>query len=122
MPRRPLLLLLAAGLCGASAPADKAPARHFAAHCESATLPNFVVPLKRIAGRSSLDYGTSTPDASGTPTLATLARPGMRIETRFGQPRANDVDVTEYGSAPNHQDDVAFGRIVALFRFCEPVR
>jgi len=124
MPRRPLLPFLAVGLCGAGAPADMPPkpARHFAAHCESAVLPNFVVPLKRIAGRSSLDYAAGTPDASGTPTLATLARPGIRIEARFGQPRANDVDVTEYGIAPNHQDDVAFGRIVALFRFCEPLR
>jgi hypothetical protein len=126
MPRRPLpiVLALAACLCVAPAPAGDLQKlrRQFAAHCESALFPNFVIPLKSIANRDGLHYGDGAPDASGTPTLATLERPAVRIVTRFGQPNPNDVEVTQYGAPPNRQDEDAFGRIVALFRFCDPLR
>jgi hypothetical protein len=118
MPRRPIPLALAALLCMApSSAADlQKPRQHFAAHCESALLPNFVVPLKSIANRDGLSLDASAP------TLATLTRNDVRIVTRFGQPDANDVEVAQYGGAADKRDQDAFGRIVALFRFCDPLR
>lgn len=124
MLRRPFLIALAAVLCGCAVEARDAqkPIRHFTAHCEYAILPNFVIPMKSIAARDGLTYSDGEPDASGAATLVTLARPTARVLARFGQPRPNDVEVSEYGPTPGKQDDDAFGRIVALFRFCEPSR
>ena len=117
MPRRPILLpLLIACLCAAPTAAGdpQKPRQHFAAHCDYAELPNFLIPLKSIAARDGFSL-----DASAPP-VATLSHGEQRVLTRFGQPGPNDVDVTRYGAADRQADD-AYGRIVALFRFCDPL-
>jgi len=106
---------------GAAEPADQRPVRHFATHCDYAVLPNFVAPLKSIAARSDLALDMHAPDAADTMTLATLAAPKSRISVRFGQPRANDVTVSlwAWDRWPDRAEESAYGRIVALFRFCD---
>ena len=115
------IILLAATSCSniASATSYGPAAMHFAAHCEYAVLPNFEKPLKSYAVRAGMVYGTGSPDASGTPTLATLTDSNARIELRFASPKPNDVVADQYAlGKPTKQDDVAFGRVTQLFRFC----
>ncbi len=96
------------------------PTREFRAHCDSAVQPNFLIPMQKIANHDKLAYSEAYPDGSGANSASILTGSGLKVVTRFGTPKPNDVWVAEYAAAAPGKTlaDDTFGRVVRLFRFC----